>query len=109
MPFNVLAYSSKVMVGGNTIGIQVQSKGIMIIGFYKVSNRYNKSDLKQGDYITKVNDDHENYTYTARFNLKFESAVKLVASVENASKLLLPLIEISTITESKYRKEWGHA
>jgi stage IV sporulation protein B len=56
MPFNVLAYSSKVMVGGNTIGIQVQSKGIMIIGFYKVGNRYNKSDLKQGDYITKVND-----------------------------------------------------
>lgn len=55
LPLNVLAYSSKILVGGNTIGIQVQSKGIMIIGFYKVDNKYNKSDLKQGDYITKVN------------------------------------------------------
>lgn len=78
---------------------------------------YNKCDdlilLKNAkisnDFCPKVNEDHENYTYTARFNLKFESAVKLVASAENASKLLSPLIEISTITESKYRKEWGHA
>ena len=61
------------------------------------------------DFCPKVNEDHENYTYTARFNLKFESAVKLVASAENASKLLLPLIEIKNISESKYKEEWRHA
>ena len=58
-PINVIAYSSKVIPGGNTIGITVTSKGVMIVGFYKVDGKYNKGsvELKEGDYITKINDE----------------------------------------------------
>ncbi len=56
LPLNVLAYSSKVILGGNTIGINVVSNGVMVVGFYKVDGKYNKGDfkLKEGDYITHI-------------------------------------------------------
>lgn len=56
-PLNISAYSNKIIPGGNTIGINVSSKGIMIVGFYKVDGAYNKGNpnLKIGDYITKIN------------------------------------------------------
>ena len=53
-PLNVFAYSSKVHLGGDTIGIDIKSNGIMIIGFYKVNGSIIKSDLIEGDIITKV-------------------------------------------------------
>ena len=57
-PINVFAYSNKIIPGGNTIGISVSSKGIMVVGFYKINGKYNKGnpELKLGDYITKIND-----------------------------------------------------
>ena len=61
-PINVIAYSNKIIPGGNTIGINVSSKGIMVVGFYKVDGKYNKGtpELKEGDYITKINDEKIN-------------------------------------------------
>lgn len=58
IPFSVNAYSSKVILGGNNIGIQVNSKGVMIVGFYKVNGNYIGSDagLEIGDVITTIND-----------------------------------------------------
>lgn len=58
MPFNVLAYSNSIIPGGETLGIEVKSDGILIIGFYQINGKYNKGtpNIKQGDYITKVND-----------------------------------------------------
>ena len=53
-PASVLAYSNEVILGGNTIGININTKGVMVIGFYKVNNKYIKTDLKEGDIITKV-------------------------------------------------------
>lgn len=55
-PINVLAYSNYVIPGGNNIGIEVYNEGIIVIGFYKINNRYNTSELKIGDVITKIND-----------------------------------------------------
>ena len=55
-PLQVFAYSNEIYLGGNTLGIDVKTDGIMVIGFYKVSGKYNTGSLKQGDYITKVND-----------------------------------------------------
>ena len=55
-PLNVLAYSNYVIPGGNNIGIEVYNEGIIVIGFYKINNRYNTSELKIGDVITKIND-----------------------------------------------------
>lgn len=61
-PINVIAYSNKIIPGGNTIGITVTSKGVMVIGFYKIDGKYNKGnpELKEGDYIVKINDNDIN-------------------------------------------------
>ena len=60
-PFNVLAYSDYVIPGGNNIGIEVYNEGIIVIGFYKINNKYNDNDLRIGDIIVKVGND-EVYT-----------------------------------------------
>lgn len=59
-PLNVFAYSSEVILGGNTIGIDIKSTGVMVIGFYKVNGKYPKTDLKEGDVIIKVGDTNVN-------------------------------------------------
>lgn len=56
LPINVFAYSDYLIVGGENIGIEVKNDGILVIGFYKVNNEYNKNGLKIGDIIKKVND-----------------------------------------------------
>lgn len=57
MPFSVMAYSDKIIVGGENIGIHIETNGVMIIGFYKVNGGDIKSNpkLEIGDVITKVN------------------------------------------------------
>ena len=60
-PLNVFAYSNYIIPGGNNIGIEVKNNGILIIGFYKINNKYNTNDLRIGDVITKINND-EVYT-----------------------------------------------
>ncbi len=56
MPLEILAYSKYVIPGGETLGIELKSDGIMVIGFYQIKGKTNKSELKVGDYILKVND-----------------------------------------------------
>ncbi len=55
-PMQVWAYSQYIIPGGETLGIEVNSKGIMIIGFYQINGEYNKGmpNLRAGDYIIKV-------------------------------------------------------
>ena len=60
-PLNVFAYSDYIIPGGNNIGIEVYNEGIIVIGFYKINNKYNTNDLKIGDIITKINNE---YVYT---------------------------------------------
>ncbi len=59
-PVYVLAYSNKVILGGQNLGIAIESDGILVVGFYKVNNTLNNSKLSVGDYIIKVNDDKVN-------------------------------------------------
>ena len=57
-PLNVYAYSSNVILGGKTIGIEVHSDGVYVVGFYEVNNKYIGSDagFLVGDIIKKIND-----------------------------------------------------
>ena len=57
---NVIAYSEYIYRGGNTIGIEVECDGILIVGFYEINGQNNSGDLKVGDYIVKVNDKEVN-------------------------------------------------
>lgn len=58
IPFSVTAYSDYIIVSGENIGIRLNSKGIMIVGTYKIENENPalKAGLKVGDVITSIND-----------------------------------------------------
>ncbi len=74
IPIIVLAYSNKVVLGGQNLGIAIESDGILVVGFYKINNTMNNSKLSSGDYILKVND---NNVYTID---------DLITSIENNVK-----------------------
>ena len=59
-PFNIYAYSNKIIIGGETIGIEVHSDGVYVVGFYEVNGKNigEKSGFLVGDIIKKI-DNHE--------------------------------------------------
>ena len=58
MPINIYAYSKYIIPGGETIGIEVNSKGVLVVGFYEVESKYIGKDagFLIGDTITEIND-----------------------------------------------------
>ena len=54
LPLNTLALSKYLVPGGENVGINIQSKGVLVVGFYETNNL--KSELKIGDIITSIND-----------------------------------------------------
>ena len=58
IPINVFAYSDKIIVGGQNIGISLNSKGVLIVGTYEVNGTSpaKEAGLKTGDIIEKIND-----------------------------------------------------
>lgn len=56
-PSIVLAYSEYIIPGGENIGIELNARGVMIVGLYKVDDRYPAKDagLRIGDIIVEVN------------------------------------------------------
>jgi len=53
---NVYAYSNYVIPGGETIGIKIESDGLVVVGFYKVNGNFiGKEYLKVGDTILSIN------------------------------------------------------
>lgn len=75
-PVNIFAYSSKVILGGQNIGINIQNNGVIVIGFYKLNGYFNKgtNEIKVGDLITKVN------------GIKISSIKELTKEIENNIK-----------------------
>lgn len=57
IPINIFAYSNYIIPGGENIGIEVNSKGVLIVGFYKVDNNFiaRDSGFLVGDSIIEVN------------------------------------------------------
>ena len=55
LPFNILAYSNNVIPGGESIGININTDGLIVVGFYQVNDRFiGKTNIKIGDRITKI-------------------------------------------------------
>ncbi len=55
-PITIFAYSKYIIPGGESIGIKINSNGLIVVGFYKVDGEYiNKNNINIGDIITKVN------------------------------------------------------
>ena len=59
IPFNTWAYSKYLIPGGENIGITIHSKGVFVVGFYKVDGKSIAEDagLKVGDRIVSINDE----------------------------------------------------
>lgn len=57
IPTYIKAYSDYVIPGGENIGIELTSKGVMVVGLYKVGNNYPGRDagIRIGDIVTKIN------------------------------------------------------
>lgn len=58
IPLTVYGYSENIVLGGENVGIEVKSTGVLIVGFYNVENTSPgiEAGLKIGDIITKVDD-----------------------------------------------------
>ncbi len=58
IPFNTFAYSDYIYASGSNIGMELKSKGIKVVGMYKVGNTYPGKDagIEVGDIITSIND-----------------------------------------------------
>lgn len=62
IPNITFAYSDKLILGGNNIGIEVKTKGILVVGLYEIDNKLvaASSGIQSGDYIIKVNNNSVN-------------------------------------------------
>ena len=58
IPISVNAYSNEVILGGENVGIEVNSSGVLVVGFYDVdgSSPGREAGLKMGDIIIRVDD-----------------------------------------------------
>ncbi len=58
IPISANAYSEEVILGGENVGIEVNSNGVLIVGFYDVKGTSpgRRAGLKIGDTILKVDD-----------------------------------------------------
>ena len=76
IPINVFAYSKYVIPGGETIGIEINSKGILIVDFYKVNNKFiaKEAGFKASDRIIKVN------------NIEVNTIQEMLNIIKNTSK-----------------------
>lgn len=58
IPIPTLAYSDYLIASGKTIGIEVNSNGVLIVGFYEVGGKNigQEAGFEIGDVITNIND-----------------------------------------------------
>lgn len=62
IPQTLLAYSDKIIAGGETVGIRLNTDGILIVGSYEINGHNPSIDagLKTGDIITEINNQSVN-------------------------------------------------
>ena len=74
IPINILAYSDYIIAGGQNIGIEIKSKGVMVVGTYEVNgkNIAQSSGIKIGDVIVSID------------NEKVTSVEDMIAKVSNS-------------------------
>lgn len=98
-PLQVFAYSSKIIVGGENIGIHIESDGVLIVGFYKVDGKdvSSEPDLQAGDRILKVGSVEVNSVNDLTHQIEMQIANQQVELFVNrngkAFKTVLQLIE----------------
>ena len=98
-PNIILAYSDRILVGGQNIGINIQSNGILVVGFYKVKGSMIKSNptIEIGDAILKVGNTEvqsiNELTSAIEKNIKNSEVELIVLRDGKEKKIRLSLIE----------------
>lgn len=59
IPQSILAYSDKIIASGETVGIRLNTDGILIVGSYEINghNPLVEAGLKNGDIINQINNE----------------------------------------------------
>lgn len=80
IPLQVFAYSDYILAGGNNIGIELKSNGIIIVGTYDINNQNpaKEANLKIGDKIISVNNTKTD---------SIEDMLKVINSTTNTSNI----------------------
>ena len=80
-PLNIYAYSNKIAIGGETIGIEVHSDGIYVVGFYEVNNEKiaENAGFEIGDIIKEI--DHHKISSVSSLNNLLQENKKYTFSV----------------------------
>lgn len=81
MPSCILAYSDYVIAGGENIGIELNARGILVVGVYKVGDNYpaTEAGIKVGDIITSINDEQVNNIseLSEKINTRINDSIKI--------------------------------
>ena len=108
-PINVFAYSDKVVVGGETIGIEVHSNGVYVVGFYPVNDKNiaEEAGFLVGDIIKKINDVDINDINGLNSIIDKESLYKFNV-LRNGKEIIIPITleeENNTLKTGLYVKD----
>ena len=108
-PINVFAYSNEVIVGGETIGIEVHSNGVYVVGFYPVNGKNigEESGFLVGDIIKKINDVDINNITSLNSILDSDSLYKF-SVLRNGKEIIIPIVleeEDSSLKTGLYVKD----
>ena len=97
LPTSIFAYSKNVIPGGESIGININSNGLIVVGYYKVNDEYiAKKNVKIGDEIVKVNGKNisslKDFTESIDYELKNNSIINI--SVKRHGNIIDTILEI---------------
>ena len=108
-PISVFAYSNQVLIGGETIGIEVESKGIYIVGFYEVNGKNigKEAGFEKGDLIQKIDQQEVDNIKSLNQVLKTEKTytVEVLRKEKTKTLSLKPILEDDTFKTGLYVKD----
>ena len=81
MPNSIFAYSDYIIPGGENIGIEIQTDGVVVVGTYEIDGKYpaDNAGIKKGDIIESVN------------NQKISSIQELINIISSSNNVDLSL------------------
>lgn len=104
VPNIVFAYTKKVVLGGENIGIKVNSNGVLVVGFYQIDGKNPAKDagLRIGDRIIKINDTDINIISDLTSSIKDNTEV-LEVTYERNNKIYNTKINLYKDSNNVYK------
>lgn len=104
VPNIVFAYTKKVVLGGENIGIKVNSNGVLVVGFYQIDGKNPAKDagLRIGDRIIKINDTDINIISDLTSSIKDNTEV-LEVTYERNNKIYNTKIKLYKDSNNVYK------